>query len=59
LDAFAAELLRSTATAIPSGIGWYGFQPGDRRATIAAVTQRGTMIQAVIDALRHAAAAAN
>ena len=34
-----------------SQFGWYGFQPGDRRATIAAETQRATMIQAVIDAL--------
>ena len=41
-----------------SQFGWYGFQPGDRRATIASGTQRATMIQAVIDALMHAAAAA-
>ena len=38
-----------------SQFGWYGFQPGDRRATIDAATQRATMIQAVIDALVHAA----
>jgi pimeloyl-ACP methyl ester carboxylesterase len=38
-----------------SQFGWYGFQPGDRRATIDAATQRATMIQAVIDALAHAA----
>jgi len=41
-----------------SQFGWYGFQPGDRRATIEAAIQRATMIQAVIDALRHAAVAA-
>ena len=41
-----------------SQFGWYGFQPGDRRATIAAVIQRATMIQAVIDALAHAAISA-
>lgn len=40
-----------------SQFGWYGFQPGDRRATIDAALQRATMIQAVIDALRHAAVA--
>ena len=38
-----------------SQFGWYGFQPGDRRATIAAAAQRATMIQAVIDALTNAA----
>lgn len=38
-----------------SNFGWYGFQPGDRRATIDAASQRETMIRAVIDALRHAA----
>ena len=37
-----------------SQFGWYGFQPGDRRARIAPATQRATMIQAVIDALTHA-----
>lgn len=41
-----------------SQFGWYGFQPGDRRATIDAASQRATMIRAVIDALRHAAVAA-
>ena len=41
-----------------SQFGWYGFQPGDRRATVDAATQRATMISAVIDALRHAAGAA-
>jgi pimeloyl-ACP methyl ester carboxylesterase len=40
-----------------SQFGWYGFQPGDRRATIAAAVQRATMIQAVIDALTRAALA--
>jgi pimeloyl-ACP methyl ester carboxylesterase len=38
-----------------SQFGWYGFQPGDRRATIAAASQRATMVQAVIDALAQAA----
>ena len=37
-----------------SQFGWYGFQPGDRRATIAAASQRATMVQAVIDALARA-----
>jgi pimeloyl-ACP methyl ester carboxylesterase len=41
-----------------SQFGWYGFQPGDRRATIAAATQRATMIQAVLDALARATAGA-
>jgi predicted alpha/beta-hydrolase family hydrolase len=41
-----------------SQFGWYGFQPGDRRAAIAAATQRATMIQAVIDALAHASTTA-
>lgn len=41
-----------------SQFGWYGFQPGDRRATIAAATQRASMIQAVLDALAHSAVAA-
>jgi pimeloyl-ACP methyl ester carboxylesterase len=34
-----------------SQFGWYGFQPGDRRATIAPGTQRATMIKAVLAAL--------
>ena len=38
-----------------SQFGWYGFQPGDRRATIAAPQQRNTMIRAVLDALTRAA----
>ena len=42
-----------------SQFGWYGFQPGDRRATISAETQRATMIQAVIDALTHSASDAS
>ena len=41
-----------------SQFGWYGFQPGDRRATIAASSQRDTMIQAVLDLLRQSAAGA-
>jgi predicted alpha/beta-hydrolase family hydrolase len=40
-----------------SQFGWYGFQPGDHRATIDADVQRATMIHAVIDALTKAAAA--
>lgn len=43
---------------IPGGnhsqFGWYGFQPGDHRATIAATTQRALMTEAVLDALRQA-----
>ena len=42
-----------------SQFGWYGFQPGDRRATISAEAQRATMIQAVIDALTHSASDAS
>lgn len=38
-----------------SQFGWYGFQPGDRFATIAASEQRALMIAAVLDALRAAA----
>jgi pimeloyl-ACP methyl ester carboxylesterase len=41
-----------------SQFGWYGFQPGDRPATIDAKIQRATMVEAVIEALRHAAAMA-
>jgi pimeloyl-ACP methyl ester carboxylesterase len=40
-----------------SQFGWYGFQPGDRRATIDAAIQRAAMIQAVIEALGAAVAA--
>jgi pimeloyl-ACP methyl ester carboxylesterase len=38
-----------------SQFGWYGFQPGDRRATIPAAEQRRIMIRAVIAALDSAA----
>lgn len=38
-----------------SHFGWYGFQPGDRRATMPAGQQRDTMVRAVLDALRSAA----
>jgi hypothetical protein len=38
-----------------SQFGWYGFQPGDRFATIDADSQRATMIQAVIDLLGRVA----
>ncbi len=41
-----------------SQFGWYGFQPGDRRATIEAAAQRAAMIEAVIAALGHARVAA-
>ncbi|MDF1505818.1 alpha/beta family hydrolase, partial [Roseisolibacter sp. H3M3-2] len=34
-----------------SQFGWYGFQPGDRRATIPAAAQRAAMVRAVVDAL--------
>ena len=39
-----------------SQFGWYGFQPGDRRATISADSQRAAMTRAVLAALREAAA---
>jgi len=39
-----------------SRFGWYGFQPGDRRATIPAAAQRRQMLDAVLDLLRTAAA---
>ena len=35
-----------------SQFGWYGFQPGDRFATISAASQRDLMVTAIIDALR-------
>jgi pimeloyl-ACP methyl ester carboxylesterase len=38
-----------------SQFGWYGFQPGDWRATIAPADQRAAMIAAVLDALTQAA----
>lgn len=34
-----------------SQFGWYGFQPGDRRATISAAKQRESMIRAVLESL--------
>ena len=34
-----------------SQFGWYGFQPGDYRATIAPEAQRAAMVRAVLDAL--------
>jgi pimeloyl-ACP methyl ester carboxylesterase len=39
-----------------SQFGWYGFQPGDHRATIGANVQRALMTDAVLDVLRNAAA---
>jgi hypothetical protein len=41
-----------------SQFGWYGFQPGDRRAGVSAEAQRATMIRTVLSALAQAAAAA-
>jgi Alpha/beta hydrolase family len=41
-----------------SQFGWYGFQPGDRRATIGAAAQRAMMIQAVVNAMTGAVVAA-
>jgi pimeloyl-ACP methyl ester carboxylesterase len=41
-----------------SQFGWYGFQPGDRRATISAAAQREAMVAAVLDALARATSAA-
>ncbi len=38
-----------------SQFGWYGFQPGDRRARVPAGVQRATMVRAVREALRQAA----
>jgi hypothetical protein len=35
-----------------SQFGWYGFQPGDRRATISADSQRAVMMRAVLDVMR-------
>jgi pimeloyl-ACP methyl ester carboxylesterase len=37
-----------------SQFGWYGFQPGDKRATISAAAQRALMIGAVLDVLAAA-----
>ena len=37
-----------------SQFGWYGFQPGDRRATISAEAQRAEMIRGVVAAMRAA-----
>ena len=38
-----------------SQFGWYGFQPGDRSASIPASAQRAQMIEGVVSALRSAA----
>ena len=38
-----------------SQFGWYGFQPGDHRATRDAASQRATMIAAVLETLGQAA----
>jgi len=35
-----------------SQFGWYGFQPGDRFATITATEQRAQMLAALLDVLR-------
>ena len=37
-----------------SQFGWYGFQPGDRRARVSAGVQRATMVRALLEALRAA-----
>lgn len=42
-----------------SQFGWYGFQPGDRRAMIDATTQRALMTRAVIEALHSVAIVAH
>jgi hypothetical protein len=36
-----------------SQFGWYGFQPGDKRATITGPEQRAIMVRAVLEALRE------
>jgi len=36
-----------------SQFGWYGFQPGDRRASVPADVQHMIMIRAVLNALEH------
>ncbi len=41
-----------------SQFGWYGFQPGDRPARIAASAQRATTIAAIVALLRRVAASA-
>lgn len=41
-----------------SQFGWYGFQPGDRRATIGASEQRAMMIRAVLETVAAADAIA-
>jgi pimeloyl-ACP methyl ester carboxylesterase len=38
-----------------SQFGWYGFQPGDRRATVSAREQRSAMIRGTLETLRLAA----
>ena len=40
-----------------SQFGWYGFQPGDRRATVSAAAQRDVMTREVLSMLRRADAA--
>jgi len=42
-----------------SQFGWYGFQPGDRRATVPADEQRRQMLDALLSTLRQLAAAAS
>lgn len=41
-----------------SQFGWYGFQPGDRRASMPAEAQRSLMVGAVLEALARASGAA-
>jgi hypothetical protein len=38
-----------------SQFGWYGFQPGDYRATISPSSQREQMLRAILTALRESA----
>jgi len=38
-----------------SQFGWYGFQPGDRRATVSAEAQRAEMIRGVLETMRASA----
>ena len=63
VEANRAKLPRSTRWVWIEGgnhsqFGWYGFQPGDRRATLAASAQREAMIRAVLEALAGATSAA-
>lgn len=41
-----------------SQFGWYGFQPGDRRATLPAAEQREMMTRAILEMLAEGGRAA-